>query len=214
MASLRTQLIRLAHQNPELRAALVPLLRTAEEHTELFIRFGKWRASEQSFNSQTEKFEKGVSVFKVLGMIPSVDWDPDKQIYVPRKRLGFDVRKMDRRETYLGPQVHATLHGVAHAVMESKSPIFLVEGTVVGKGGDKEPVLKNLSIVKKLKLDDVTDNMGELDKILFRGRRDMRPLLKKKSTPYDETLWFWDGKTIQSTSKWDVEDPWKEDDAA
>jgi len=179
-------------------------------NTGLFIRFGQWRSSEQSYNYQTETWEKGVSVFRVKGDSPqpSPSWDEKSRRLVPTARWVLDLNGMALNETYKGPQTKATLWGVADNVMHHGSPIFLLRADLVGTGGDKEPVVRNLTKIKELTLDDVTDNKGWLDAILFRGRKDMRPKFRNKDWPRDESIYYWDPEKlrIMGTSKWDVED--------
>jgi hypothetical protein len=174
----------------------------------VFVRFGRWREHESSFNSQTEEWEEGVSVFRLVGpdRMPSVDYDPQTRKYVATERLQLDLRGLSRRMTYNGPQVEATLYSLITRALRDREPTYLVTGRVVGKGGDGEPLLRDVVAIREVGLNDLSDNKGQIDRILHRGRHDQRTLLKKRSTPRDETLYFWTGGALMETSKWDVED--------
>lgn len=172
----------------------------------MFIRFGRWRKHERSYNSQLETWEEGVSAYRLVGdaPMPSVDYSPRKHAFTAKQRWRLDLRGMSNAQTYAGPQTEATLFSLVRKTLENGAPIYLVTGDVVGKGGDKEPLLRGVRAIKRVTLDDIDDNKGVLNENLGRGRDDGRILLRSKSTPYDESLHFWNGKTIMSTAKWDV----------
>lgn len=174
----------------------------------VFVRFGKWREHESSYNAQQDRWEDGVSAFRLVGpdRLPSVDYDPASKGYIPRARWRLDLRGLSRRMTYQGPQAEATLFNLVTNVLRGRAPIYLVTGRIVGKGGDGEPLLRDVVVAAEIGLDDLSDNKGQIDRILHRGKHDQRPLLKKRATPRDETLYFWSGGTLMETSKWDAED--------
>lgn len=174
----------------------------------MFIRFGRWRKHEKSWNSQWERWEGGVSAFRLVSdfLLPSVDYDPRTRSFVHRERWRIDLRGMSNAVTYAGRQTEATVFNLVRNTLERGAPIFLVTGRVVGKGGDGEPLLRDVQTISRLKLDDIDDNKGVINRTLGRGKSDGRILLRKRSTPRDESLYFWNGKTIMSTSKWDVAD--------
>ena len=78
--------------------------RWVEANTGLFIRFGQWRSSEQSYNYQTETWEKGVSVFRgrkdMRPKLHSKNWPRDESVYLwdPQKQQILSTSKWDLEE--------------------------------------------------------------------------------------------------------------------
>lgn len=102
-----------------------------------YVRFGKWREDERSQNflastKDNPVWEKGVSAYHA-------DWDVDEQ----RWDIGDGINP-------------DTITGTLESLYTSNREIFLIQGTELPEdGADDEPLLKNVKLVKKIKITDI-----------------------------------------------------------
>jgi hypothetical protein len=88
----------------------------------MYVRFGEAPASGQSANAETDELEAGVSCYRA-------EWqNSDRDViclYVPNDESA----------------------GTA-GCLEGRRPLYLVEGELVGTGGDGEPLLTNVTCIE------------------------------------------------------------------
>jgi len=90
----------------------------------VYIRFGKIPSSKKSLNHLTETLERGVSVYE------AVDEDGKYKVILPSPTTSSCV-------------------GLSGCL---ERQVYLVEGNLIGEGSDREPLLENCKVVKKINL--------------------------------------------------------------
>lgn len=93
----------------------------------VFLRFGTWHASESSRNYATGAIEAGVSVYEATAKGEIFTISTTNLTHQGEDDLRYRLRKRPEDE-----------------------PIFLVTGDEVGTGGDGEPLLRRVKIVRQL----------------------------------------------------------------
>jgi len=102
-----------------------------------YVRFGKWREDERSQNflastKDNPVWENGVSAYHA-------GWDVDEQRWDIADGINED-----------------TITGTLESLYTSNKEIFLIQGTELKEdGSDGEPLLKNVKLIKKIKITDI-----------------------------------------------------------
>jgi hypothetical protein len=108
----------------------------------VYVRIGKWRQDETSFNYAAGGVEAGVSVFEAIP-------EGDRFKVLLDDEHDPDSRQLD---TLLGWAQR--ISSQAHRMVE-QTPIFIVSGDYVGIGYDGEPLLRGLKVVREIGLGDL-----------------------------------------------------------
>lgn len=100
-----------------------------------YVRFGEIPKNEQSRSYGPEKNELGVSCYECL--------------------------KIDNKYRILYPPVNdrwdkaaGILSVMIQRFMKHQTKCYLINGEVVGRGADNEPLLKNIKVIKELSIND------------------------------------------------------------
>jgi hypothetical protein len=114
----------------------------ARKRKTVYVRFGKWRPDETSFNYAAGGVEAGVSVFEAVPqgdrfrVLLDDEHDPDGRQLDTLLGWAERISSQSRRDVEL-------------------SPIFIVSGNYVGVGYDGEPLLRELEVVREIDLGDL-----------------------------------------------------------
>lgn len=100
-----------------------------------YIRFGEIPKNEQSKSYGVEKNEQGVSCYECLKIE-----DKYRILYPPVN---------DRWDKAAG-----ILSVMIQRFMRHQTKCYLINGDVVGRGADNEPVIRNIQVIKELSIND------------------------------------------------------------
>lgn len=100
-----------------------------------YIRFGEIPKNEQSKSYGPEKIEQGVSCYECLKIK-----DKYRILYPPINE------RWDK--------VAGILSVMIQRFMRGQTKCYLINGDVVGRGADNEPVIRNIQVIKELSIND------------------------------------------------------------